>query len=234
MSKTKKKPLKIILGIVIFITLPSILFLGFIYFKYSEDIPTGVTGFKADVLANKMLDVLNKKAFDNTNIFEWTYKGKRHYKWEKHKNCSEVYWESYKVKLNFSDSTLNQVYVHSFKVDGELANDLIQEAKKYYKNDSFWVFAPYQVFDKGVKRAVVNTTQGKALLVTYSSGDSYLWHLDETGKPTSFKMWDKQSPIDGLEASWTDWTTTETGVELPTFHKFLFFGIEITDIKGID
>ena len=93
------------------------------------------------------------------------------------------------------------------------------------------------MFDKGVERRLVKTKADKeALLVTYTSGgstpgDSYLWHLDRNGKPESFQMWVDILPIDGLEASWTDWTTTSTNAQLPTFHKFLFFGLEIEDIK---
>ena len=232
LSKSKKNPFKIALGVVIFFTLPSLLFFAFVYFKYSEELPIGIENEKANTLATKMLTSLNKKAYDSTNVFEWTFKSKRHYKWEKYKNCCEVYWADNKVKLNFEDNTLNQAFVHSFKVDGELADELIKKASKYYKNDSFWVFAPYRIFDEGVKRALVTTAQGDALLVTYKSGDSYLWQLDSSGKPTGFKMWTSQFPIDGLETSWTDWATTETGVQLPTFHKTLFFGMEITDIKG--
>ncbi|TYA78763.1 hypothetical protein [Seonamhaeicola marinus] len=233
MSKKKKKPLKILFGLVIFITLPSLLFCGYIYFKHHEELPTGLEGEKADILATKMLDALNKKAFDSTNVFEWTYKSRRHYKWEKLKNCCEVYWEDKKVKLFFDNSTPNQAYVHSFKVDGELADELIKDAKKYFHKDAFWVFAPYRVFDDNVKRAYVNTAQGKALLVTYPNRGAYLWHLDNNGTPKSFKMWDDQTPIDGLEASWNTWTTTETGAKLPTGHEILFFGMEITDIKGM-
>ena len=45
-------------------------------------------------------------------------------------------------------------------------------------------------------------------------------------------MWTSILPIKGLEASWTDWTITESGAKLPTLHKLLFIGIDITDIQG--
>ncbi len=208
------------------------IFFAFLYFKYNENLPNARVSEKADVLASKMTKALNKQAFDSTKVFEWTFKSKRHYKWEKHKNECEVYWKDHKVRLNFDDSTLNQAYVHSFKVDGELAEELTQKAHQYFRNDTFWVFAPYMVFDEGVKRGLVNTPEGEALLVTYNSGDSFLWELDDSGKPMCFKMWTKELPIDGLEASWSDWTTTESGVLLPTYHNILFFGMEISDIKG--
>lgn len=225
-----KKILKIILGTVIFLTLPSLLFFGFLYFKYNEDLPQGTEGKQADAVATKMLIALNYEAFVSTEVFEWTYKKRRHYKWEKSKNNCDVYWKQYKVNLDLKDENNHQAYVHSFQVDGDLAEKLIKKAIKYYKNDSFWVFAPYRIFNQNTKRELI----GNDLLVTYSNGNSYLWQLDDNGMPNSFKMWTSELPIKGLEASWTDWANTETGVYLPTFHKILFFGMEISDIKGTD
>jgi len=217
------------LGVVIFLTLPSLLFYGILHLKYNEDVPYGIQGEKTDALATKMLIALNYEAYVSTNTFEWTYKQKRHYKWEKAKAVCEVYWKQYKVSLNLKDSNQHSAYVHSFKVDGDLAKDLIKKAIKYHKNDTFWVFAPYMVFNPGVKRELVDN---KDLLVTYTNGDAYLWQLEENGMPNSFKMWNSELPIDGLEMSWNNWKTTKTGAKLPTFHKVLFFGMEISHIKG--
>ena len=58
-----KKILKIIAGLVVFFTLPTLLFMGYIYFKYSEDVPVGIEGKAADALADKMLDVLDYEAY---------------------------------------------------------------------------------------------------------------------------------------------------------------------------
>lgn len=99
--------------------------------------------------------------------------------------------------------------------------------------------APYKVFDSGVERRLVKTEENKdALLVTYTSGgstpgDSYLWHLDDTGKPKSYQMWTQILPIEGLEATWENWTTTESGAQLPTFHKLLVLGLELDGVKGL-
>lgn len=233
-----KKALKIITGVIIFITLPSLLFFGFIYFKYNEDLPTGVQGEKADLLAQNMLEALNYEAYKNTNYIEWTFKKRRHYKWEKLKNTCEVYWKEYKVNLNFNDSSQNKAFVHSFKVDNEMAEELIEKAITYFNNDSFWLVAPYKVFDNGVERKLVTLKDNsKALLVTYTTGgstpgDSYLWLFDKTGKPKAFKMWTSLLPIKGLEASWNDWTTTKSGALLPIFHKFLVIGLKIDEVKG--
>ncbi|MFD2824600.1 hypothetical protein ACFS5M_13040 [Lacinutrix iliipiscaria] len=229
-----KRLLKIIAGIIIFLTLPSLLFFGFLYFKYNEDLPTGTHSEQADLLATKMLNALDYEAYNATDYIEFTFKKRHHYKWHKSENTCEVYWKDYKVYLDLNNSANNDVYQNEQKIESP---EHIQKAIDYFNNDTFWLVAPYKVFDQGTERRVVKTEDSKdALLITYTSGgstpgDSYLWFFNEKGKPTHFKMWTSILPIDGLEASWTDWTTTETGAQLPNFHKLLFLGLEIDDIK---
>ena len=233
-----KKISKIIIGVIVFLTLPSIIFFGFVYFKYNEDLPTGIQGEQADALANNMLSSLNYEAFKNTNYIEWAFRNRHFYKWNKAKNTCDVYWKEYKVSLDLNNPNYSKAYVHSFKVDSDMANELIGKATKYFNNDSFWLVAPYKVFDKGTeRRLVILENSEKARLVTYKSGgttpgDSYMWLFDASGKPKSFKMWTSLLPINGLEATWTDWVTTQSGAQLPIFHKMFIFGLEINHLKG--
>ena len=239
MTVRPKKILKIITGVIIFLTLPSLLFFGFLYFKYNEDLPTGIQGEQADALAHKMLDALDYEAYKTTNYIEWTYKKRRHYEWDKKNNICNVFWKENKVVLDLNNLSKSKVYIHSFKNESDMAKELIEKATSYFFNDSFWLVAPYKVFDDGVERRLVITEDKKeALLVSYTSGgitpgDSYLWLLEDHGKPKSFKMWTSILPIGGLEASWSNWVTTESGAQLPNFHKLLFLGFEFGDIKGI-
>lgn len=234
-----KKIFKIIGGTIVFFTLPTLLFFGFLYFKYNEDLPIGSKGEQAEELATKMLNALDYKAYESTNYLEWTFKKRHHYKWNKTENTCEVYWENYKVNLDLNAPSKSEAFENDFRVDANHSKKFIEKAIAYFNNDSFWLVAPYKVFDPGTERSVVDLDDGsKALLVTYNSGgttpgDSYLWHLDASGKPTSFQMWVDILPISGLEATWNDWTTTESGAQLPTFHKFMVFGLEITDLVGI-
>lgn len=238
MNKKLKKIFKIAAGIIVFFTLPCLLLFGFLYFKYNEDLPEGIPGKEADALAYKMLEALDYEAFKNTNHIEWTFKKRRHYELDKVNNVCEVYWKANKVILDLNDNSQSKVFIHGFKNESDMAQELLEKAINYYNNDSFWVFAPYKVFDKGTERKLVKTANNKdALLVTYQSGgstpgDSYLWLLDSNFKPKAFKMWTSLLPIDGIEASWSDWVITETGAQLPTFHKLMFLGLEISDIKG--
>lgn len=235
---TVKQIVKVIGGVVIFLTLPTLLLFSFLYFKYNEDLPEGKIGPEADQLAEQMLSALNSDAYENTDFIEFTFKGRRHYKWEKFKNKCSVKWEDYKVDLDLDDPNKSLAYIHNFRVYDERAAEITQQALEYFNNDSFWLVGPYKVFDPGVERSLVNTSEnGTALLVTYTSGgttpgDSYLWLLDEKKKPIAFKMWVSILPIEGLEVSWEGWTTTESGAILPTFHKFFLFGIELQGVKG--
>lgn len=235
-----KKIFKIIGGIIIFFTLPTLLLYGFVYFKYNEPLPTGVEGKKADELAYNMLSALNDVAYKNTDYLEWSFSGRHYYKWYKTQQNCEVSWDKITVILDLKNHDNSTVFVAGEAYNGIEKHDYIHKAKGYFNNDSFWLVAPYKVFDSGVKRSIVTTEDNKkALLVTYTSGgstpgDSYLWHLDDTYKPVSFQMWVEILPIKGLEASWSDWTQTESAAQLPTFHKLLILGIELTDIKGLN
>lgn len=238
-SKTKRI-LKIIGGVIIFFTLPSLLFFGFLYLKYNEDLPEGKLGPEADELANRMLEALNEEAYLNTDYLEWTFKGIHHYKWYKTDKTCEISWDEITVILDLKNHDNSKVFVGKQEYNGKEKHGYIHKAEAYFNNDSFWLVAPYKVFDKGTERRLVMTEKSeKALLVTYTSGgttpgDSYLWHFDDNGKPKSFQMWVNILPIGGLEATWNNWTTTETGAKLPTSHKLLVFNLDIINVKGLN
>ena len=145
-------------------------------------------------------------------------------------------WKNFKVNLNLNTPQQSDVFVANNLYEGQDRAKLINKALSYFNNDSFWLVAPYKVFDKGTERRIVTTNEGeKSLLVTYTSGgstpgDSYLWHLNDQGMPERFQMWVSILPIGGLEASWNNWTTCETSAQLPTFHKMLVLGIELENI----
>jgi len=233
-----KKTLKIVTGIVIFFTLPTLLLFGFLYFKYNEDLPQGAQGEQADVLARKMLFALNQEAYESTSYLEWTFKKRHHFKWNKAENKCEVFWKKYKVNLDLNNLSKSEAFLNTIKLSRLESQEIIEKAINYFNNDSFWLVAPYKIFDPGTERRLITLENGEqALLVTYKSGgstpgDSYLWLLDKDYKPKSFKMWTSILPIDGLEASWSHWIETESGAQLPLFHEFLFFGLEMGDVKG--
>ncbi len=182
--------------------------------------PEGVQGPEAEELAQKMYKRMNGHAWDSTNAIQWSYKGIHSFLWDKKRDFVRVSWENKEVLLN--TKTLDgKVFI-----DGDPYKDPegLRKAWEFFANDSFWLAAHYKIFDPGTSRAVVETDEGRALLIYYSSGgvtpgDSYLWYLDETGKPYKWGMWVQMFPIGGLEFTWNDWKEMENGVFLPTKHE---------------
>jgi len=206
------------------------------YYKNNEDLPTGIEGKEADALATKMRTALNYEAYKNAKFLSWSFRDAHYYKWNKSENKVTVTWDTNEVVLDTKNPRNSKIINASKKVKKE---ELIKMATDYFNNDSFWLVAPFKVFDAGVKRSIVKHNDKDALLITYTSGgstpgDSYLWILDKNGFPTRYKMWVGIIPFGGIEASWSDWKKTEAGFQLPTKHTISLFGMELNmgDVKG--
>lgn len=211
--------------LILFFVLALVIF----YFAKNESLPEGTKGKEADALAIKMFNAINHEAFDKTEVLEWSFRDKNHYKWYKELGKVEVTLGDDKIKLNLNNISKSKA----------TSKELIDKAVKNFNNDSFWLVAPYKIFDKGTERRLVNYEGKDALLVTYTSGgstpgDSYLWILDKNYLPISYKMWTSIIPIGGVGATWSDLQKTEAGILLPKSHKLSLFGMQIPmgDVKA--
>ncbi len=234
-----KKALKTLLKIVLAIIVLSVVVFGILYAVYSEPLPAGQTGSEADALAQKMLTVINNEAYANTSYLEWSFAGGAHlYTWDKEANEVRVEWDDYRALLYLKNPKKSAIFEKDVEVVGNSKSELIEKAISYFNNDSFWLVAPFKVFDKGTERALVNLEDGSnGLLITYTSGgttpgDSYLWKFGPTGFPESYRMWVDIIPIGGLEATWDDWQVMESGVFLPTSHKLGPMRLEMGEVRG--
>ena len=218
-----------------------IVFVGFfvLYLIYNEPLPESQEGPKADALAQKMLASINHEAFNETRFLEWSFAGgAHHYKWDKENGKVEVKWDDYSVNLNLNDTASSSVVQNGKSLSAKDSRDLIHTAWDYFNNDSFWLVAPFKVFDKGTERSIVKSDDGSEdLMVTYTSGgttpgDSYLWKLDSKGLPKSFQMWVKIIPIGGIKATWDDWEVMENGLLLPKTHRLGPMIIDMGSLKA--
>ncbi|OSY89186.1 hypothetical protein WH52_00580 [Tenacibaculum holothuriorum] len=224
-----------------FLLLILIIGVAIFYFINNEKLPTGKQGTEADELANKMLSALNYEDYKNTEILEWSFRNEHHYRWIKRENIVIVKWDDKKVHLHLNNPERNFVQNSDSTIVKNPEPKIFKQAQDYFNNDSFWLVAPYKVFDPGTERRIVKHNNKDALLITYTSGgttpgDSYLWILDDNYKPVSYKMWTKIIPIGGIEATWNHWKKTETGIQLPTQHTIPLFGLEIDmgDVKAMN
>jgi hypothetical protein len=223
-----------VLGIIIGVFMMAFLVL---FLMFNEPLPQGEKGVAADALAEKMLVAINKSAWDSTGVAQWTFKGSHHYLWDKKRNWVRVQWSDNEVFV-ILDELKGVAFKNGKKLEGRKADKLVKKAWSFFANDSFWFNAPSKVFDNGTERRLVKMDDGEeALLITYASGgvtpgDSYLWILDENGLPKSWKMWVKIIPIGGVETTWEDWKTTETGAKIAQSRHFSEkINIEIENIK---
>nr|WP_222942467.1 hypothetical protein [Arenibacter arenosicollis] len=230
-----KKLGKILLGTLVLL----FIFGGILFAIYNEARPLGVNSDKAHILALKMLDALNDDAYKETRFLEWSFaNGKHQYRWDKEANTVYVTWSNYQVHLDLNESTKSSVSKDKISISGAEKQRLIKKAISFFNNDSFWLVAPFKIFDPGTERSIVLLEDGtQGLLVTYTSGgstpgDSYLWKLQPNGFPISFKMWVSIIPIGGIEASWDDWQVTESGAFLPSQHSIGPITLDLGDVRG--
>ena len=106
------------------------------------------------MLATKMLNALNHDAYNNTDYIEFTFKNRHHYKWHKSEQRCEVYWRQYKIELDLKNTSNSKVFIGDAAYEGDDINQLIKKAQDYFNNDSFWLVAPYKVYDHGVETQV--------------------------------------------------------------------------------
>ncbi|MFY7669648.1 hypothetical protein ACOSP6_01035 [Tenacibaculum sp. MEBiC06402] len=192
---------------------------------------------KADTLAKKILKAIKHEAYKSTNNIEWSFGGRRFYKWNKTNHIVQVKWDTTKVILHPNNLEKSTIYYND-----ELSNSkdeaVIKKAEDYFNNDSFWLVAPHKLFEPGILRSVKYVDGKEALLVKYTTGgttpgDSYLWILDENYIPKSYKMYVPSMKMEGVPATWEDWITTESGTSLPKMHRFGNNGqLSMGDVKA--
>ncbi len=222
----------------VFLGLVLVFLVVFAWIK-NEPLPKGRQGQEADELARKMLTALNYKAYEDTRYLEWSFQGgANEYVWDKKLGSVKVSWKDYTVHLDLVNNSKGTAKQKGVEIMGSQKTKLIEKARDYFNNDSFWLVAPYKVFDKGTKRSLVALEDGtNGLLVTYESGgstpgDSYLWRLNPNGFPNSYKMWVQIIPIGGLEASWDDWMVSESGAFLPKSHSLGPISLDMGNVRG--
>lgn len=196
------------------------------YMVLDKPVPNGTQGIEAEELADEMLQALNKPAFDSLITIAFTYTvGSREehaYDWNCKQNSVNVRWGEHDIYLDLNRK------VEEFNV-------LEYQAYQYFINDSFWLIAPFKVRDEGVIRSLVDTSEGRGLLVRYTTGgitpgDSYLWVIDDKGFPVAWRLWTSNIPIGGQETSWGGWVEKQ-GVWFSKFHASRFLDIEVKNLK---
>ena len=209
---------------------------GVLYYTYDSPLPNGRIGSDADALACHILEAIHEPSYLEARYVEWNF-GSAAYKLDKRKDIATCQWSGYFVELHFSNSDSNSAFKNGRTLTGKEKQKTIEKATQKFNNDSFWVLAPFKLFDEGTTRKLVELDDNsEALLITYTSGgstpgDSYLWIVYDMYVPTSFKMWVSIIPIGGFEAKWGTWKDTDSGAKVAREKSILGIELPITHIK---
>ncbi len=208
-----------------------------LYLHLNESKPAGQAGPQAEQLTQKMMEAINNEAWNDVKYISWNFAGRQQHLWDKERHLSKVTWGKNSVLVDPNEVT-GVAYVNDVKVaDAGETDKMVKQAWKHFINDSFWLNAPSLARQPGTTRSIVKGEGGDdQLMITYTSGgdtpgDSYLWKLDENGRPVSYKMWVKIIPIGGVEFSWDNWSTLDNGAMISKTHAGPGFTLELTDIK---
>jgi hypothetical protein len=210
--------------------------LAILYYTSDTPRPTGIQGAEADALAESMLKAVNDEAWQLTGAVSWTFAGKRDLIWDRKRHYTKVNWAGYEVYVDINTKR-GAAFENGAQKEGAEAEELIDKAWKIWVNDAFWLNPVSKVFDPGTSRSLVGLENGKkGLLIEYSSGgatpgDAYLWELDDNNLPVNWKMWVSIIPIGGMDTSWEDWQTLETGVKISTTHVMPVMTLKISNVK---
>lgn len=208
---------------ILWISLISILLTAILLVEYMDErLPEGTPGPEADALAKKMLLAINDDAWQATGAVSWGY-ADRQFIWDKKRHYTEVNFEGNQVLIDIDGRKGVILKSEVENLTDQTKQDICESAWKYWCNDSFWLNPVSKVFDPGTERSIVERHGKKTLLVTYTSGgatpgDSYMWLLDENGRPKGWKLWVSIIPIGGMSFGWDEWVQLETGVWVSTHH----------------
>ena len=197
-----------------------------------KELPFGIEGQAAEDLTERIEQSINKDGWDKTGIVAWTFAGGRHI-WDRNRKLHE-YKRGEKRIQHSLDNRVGRVFQSGHWKKINPGSRLEQMAWDSWINDSFWLNPLSKLRDEGVKRALVGKNQ---LLVTYTAGgntpgDSYVWTIDEDGRPTDWALWVSVIPIGGLSCTWESWVQLDTGAWIATTHDWGGFKLKLTELEG--
>ncbi|MAJ50949.1 MAG: hypothetical protein CMB82_04960 [Flammeovirgaceae bacterium] len=199
--------------------------ISILIFVFDEKLPDPEGTQKGLWLAEKMSKAMNKSAYDSLSFISWQY-GSHHYDWNKKEDSVKVIWANFEV--NVSTRTLEGIaYRGGVILSDDQNKKSVEKAIRYFNNDSFWLVAPYKIYDPGVILYSVSLPLGHGLMVTHTQGgstpgDSYLWLLDDNYFPRAWKMWVNILPVGGVKSEWMGWQKKK-GAWFPGSFETLFF-----------
>ena len=201
-------------------------------------LPEHIPSVEADALARQMMESVDVAAWERTGAVQWTFTDGSKHVGDRQRGLHR-YRKGDLVVLYALDTRQGRAWRGETELEGHALTDALDNAWFAFCNDSFWLNPVVKAFDDGTSRSLVTLDDGRSgVLVTYAGGgvtpgDSYLWLLDDTGRPSHWRMWVSILPVGGLELSWDGWVELSTGAWVSTTHEWeVGLTTGISDVRG--
>jgi hypothetical protein len=198
--------------------------------------PSLTPGPEAEARATQMVRAVDGDAWGRTGAVRWRMPGRTHL-WDRRRGLARVEWGQSRVLVDVNQRR-GKAWQGGVEVADPVARDkLVAKAYALWINDSFWLNPVPKAFDDGTSRAAATVDGKPALMVSYGTGgltpgDRYLWILDDSGRPTRWRVYVQILRfIPGLEFSWEGWTQLPTGAWIATAHRAL--GLDVVPIRDL-
>lgn len=201
-------------------------------------IPHGVEGPGAERLLARMKAATNVRAFTHhTAAVEFDFDGRHQIVWDRRRGLAEVRFRKNDRAIRVQIAT-DRSRVVAWEGERRIADEtrlaaLLQTAYKFFINDAFWLNPVFHIDQPSARRFLVSPNE---LLVRFDSGgvtpgDTYLFRVDERYRVKRMTMWVRILFIKGLRVIFDDFVRTETGVELATSHRILFYNLKLRGVR---
>ncbi len=142
------------------LTLLLTILIGFVIITKAQE--SEISKIKKDLL--KAMG--GEKAYNKTNIISWNFFGSRNLVWDKKNNQVRIDFskENTVMILNLSDKTGKVLKNGREIMDKDSLSQQLEEARKIWINDSYWLVMPFKLSDPGVNLKLVGaqkTEEGK-------------------------------------------------------------------------
>ena len=225
--------MKKLILVVLILLIGTVFSIGVLIFVLDERLPESQGVQEGLRLAEKMSKAMNKPAYDSVSFISWQY-GSHHYDWNKKEDSVKVIWADFEVNVS-TQALEGMAYQGGVILLGDQNKEVVEKAIRYFNNDSFWLVAPYKLYDPGVLLRSVSLPMGHGLMVTYTQGgatpgDTYLWMLDENYFPRAWKMWVKMLPAGGIKSEWMGWQKRKGAWFPGNFETLFWYKKEVKDL----
>lgn len=102
------------------------------------------------------------KNYNKTRVIEWTFFGNRHHTWDKKKNVVRIDYlkEDTHMVINLNNMTGQVIKLGKRISAPDSLKYYLNEGRKAWINDSYWLVMPFKLMDKGVNLNYMGEMKG--------------------------------------------------------------------------